>query len=65
MEGYWTRDYEKTMGTVVSNMVQAWGKNKDVHDKKVAWYGRALLPTVLGLSLLAFAVLVIRVFGAG
>ncbi|MCK4580284.1 MAG: hypothetical protein KAU10_02950 [Dehalococcoidia bacterium] len=65
MERYWTQDYEKTMGTVASNMVQAWEKNKGVHDKKAEWYGRALLPTVLGLSLLAFDVLVIRVFGGG
>ena len=65
MEKYWQEDFENTMGTVVSNLVQAWGKNKALYDEKVKWYGLALKPAVTGLFLLAFDVLVIRVFKVG
>jgi len=65
MEKYWQEDLEKTIGTVTSNIVQAWQKNKATYDEKVKWYALALKPIVAGLFLLAFDVLVIRVFGVG
>lgn len=65
MEKYWKGDFEKTMGTVASNIAQAWQHNYAVHEEKAKWYGLALKPAVAGLFLLTFDVLVIRVFGVG
>jgi len=57
---YWSAEYESTLQQVTSNLAESWEKNVGVHAAKVKWYQRALLPSVLGLFLLAVDVLVLR-----
>ena len=56
----WDRTIDKTRENVVSSLRTAWDANARVHERKTNLFAWALRSAVVGLALLAFDVLVIR-----